>query len=499
MSNRRPPDDRLRPEFTNTVYGDVNRLTNFGHVSGDVYILGHPARSLEEIKPSELELRYAPSMRDDVAKVISALRSRNVLYAELDNELWSGVFASLKDFRDTFAGLSGRITSKGPQDVKALVLSLLEAVMSFLRKHETSYIRFMSSDYQHLGAPHRERNWPGTGVAWRDLLYLRQLLLAAIKPLNFYAEDGDAIDWTIDSWKANLPEPRSVLPETAPFIVREERPYSLRDSKSYFDEALVRTVFWSPRYSYQYIQMTCYGTKGLPLLLVPLREQWSPRVEADYEANGVISSLANHIKDEKLKIYSIKFQYNPLDSCRLRYGDRPDSRDDWSLKEFDNTIVHEAIPIIARDLGEKARLFVGGISEAALLAATAYLRHPDLFEGLIGINGLYDVRELGDFHDVRDRYFFSIFEFLPNLNKHHHLDLMRSRQSIYLCAGQRDEPTRSRTLAFSRLLDDRGIGQHLDLWGYDVDDHRDWRSKMLVHTIDKVLQAQGTEDLKKHL
>ena len=217
----------------------------------------------------------------------------------MDFELWDHVFASLKNFREIFADLVGSVSSKGTHDVKALVTILLEATMSYLEKHHTSYLRFMSTDYQHLAPAHRERNWPGMGAAWRDLLYLRQLLVTAIEPLNHYAKGGEAIDWSINDWRANLPEPRSVVPETAPFVIREKRPYRLQESDSYFDEALVRTVFWSSRYSYQYVDMTIFGTNGLPLLLLPLRERWSDQVGIGYEENGIIKSLTSLIKAEK--------------------------------------------------------------------------------------------------------------------------------------------------------------------------------------------------------
>lgn len=40
-----------------------------------------------------------------------------------------------------------------------------------------------------------KRTWPGLGSATQNLLCLRDLLIAAIEPLNIYAEEGQAVHW----------------------------------------------------------------------------------------------------------------------------------------------------------------------------------------------------------------------------------------------------------------------------------------------------------------
>ena len=149
-----------------------------------------------ELNLGALKLKYTDAMRQDVAQVLAKLREKRVLFAKIDHEIWEYVFSSLKDLRSALSEISGRLHTRGPNDIKAAVDFMVSVVAGYLAEYETDYIRFMSRPNIHKLAPaHLERNWPRLGEAADDLILLRKLLHAAIIKINQYAEDGTVLDW----------------------------------------------------------------------------------------------------------------------------------------------------------------------------------------------------------------------------------------------------------------------------------------------------------------
>lgn len=137
-------------------------------------------------------------MRDDVAFALSRLESRNVLRAEIDNELWRYVFESLRTLRDALSDTSGKLRTRGPRDVKATLQFMVTAISAYLEEHDASYVLYMSSHGGwEPGWAHVEREWLQAmgGRPAEDLLALRGAIDKAVVNLNEYADDGHAIDW----------------------------------------------------------------------------------------------------------------------------------------------------------------------------------------------------------------------------------------------------------------------------------------------------------------
>jgi HEAT repeat protein len=137
----------------------------------------------------------AQRMREAVAQVLAMLRSKSALYADLDNEFWGAVFASLRDLRNALTETRGKLGVNGPRSVLALLDLMIESVREYLGKHEARYRGFMESELQNLKPTRRELQWPELPSAASDLLLLREILIASIEPLNVYTEEGQAVNW----------------------------------------------------------------------------------------------------------------------------------------------------------------------------------------------------------------------------------------------------------------------------------------------------------------
>ena len=102
-----------------------------------------------------------------------------------------------------------------------------------------------------------------------------------------------------------------------------------------------------------------------------------------------------------------------------------------------------------------------------------YLRHPDVFDSVIALSGLYDVRYFfGDYHD-RNVYENSPIDYLWNLNDGWFLDKYRSGNIIVATGqGNWEEVSIRDTRKIEEVMRFKNIPAWIDFWGTDV--HHDW-------------------------
>lgn len=131
------------------------------------------------------------------------------------------------------------------------------------------------------------------------------------------------------------------------------------------------------------------------------------------------------------------------------------------------------MPFIEERLGEGVRALATGCSLGAYHAANFFFRHPDLFDAVISLSGLYSLRfSLGDSLEG-GAYFHSPLDYLPGLEDPWFLDRYR-QSSLVFCTGQGtwEEDSIRETLAMKGILESKGIPAWVDLWGHDV--YHDW-------------------------
>jgi hypothetical protein len=138
--------------------------------------------------------RSDAATRRAVAGVLAMLRSRNVLYADLDNEIWQYVFASLHELRSAFAETYAQLIIDGPPDVTSLVDLMVTATREYLARFEASYVRHMGDMPSDRSLVVWEREWPERQDASLGLIALREVLVGAIERLNAFALPGERVD-----------------------------------------------------------------------------------------------------------------------------------------------------------------------------------------------------------------------------------------------------------------------------------------------------------------
>ena len=235
----------------------------------------------------------------------------------------------------------------------------------------------------------------------------------------------------------------------------------------------------------RYMEYKVYGEGGKPVLVFPT----SKGRFYQYEDFGMISAIGNFIDAGRIQVWAC----DGIDGETF-YAEHPNLGERIKRHEqYDRYIVEELIPSIAEksrkaNKGKEYKLLVTGCSMGAYHSANFFFRHPELFDTLIALSGLYSTRYF--FADYMDEitYFNSPIDYLRNLSDERYLGLYR-KSRIILCCGQGayEDEMIADTLQMKAILAERNIPAWVDLWGYDVNHDWCWWKKQIIYFLNNCL------------
>ena len=224
-----------------------------------------------------------------------------------------------------------------------------------------------------------------------------------------------------------------------------------------------------------------YGESGWPIVAFPIQDAMSD----SYEQFGMVDAMKDYIESGKVQLFV-------LDSV---------DAEGWSdrggdnvlrvkvIEAFYNYVCEEVVPFVHERNSSDLRPLTMGCSLGATHALVAFLRRPDLFQGVIALSGGYDAQFFfGDWMNTT-LYFNSPVHFLPNTpHDHPYIDLY-NRREIVLCCGQ--GAWEEEGLRTEHIVDDAfralGVDAWCDYWGNDVDHDWPWWQKQVQYFLPYVL------------
>lgn len=127
-----------------------------------------------------------------------------------------------------------------------------------------------------------------------------------------------------------------------------------------------------------------------------------------------------------------------------------------------------------------------GVSMGGYHSANFFFRHPDIFDSLISLSGLFQLNMfVGDFVDD-NIYYNSPLLYLPGLNDPWYLDKYRASK-IIICAGQGlwEDKMVDDVRTLEKILAEKQVPAWIDLWGSDVNHDWPWWRKQLPYFLSK--------------
>jgi esterase/lipase superfamily enzyme len=249
---------------------------------------------------------------------------------------------------------------------------------------------------------------------------------------------------------------------------------------SYLDHSVPRDLngWHSPMLDLP-MPIVTYGDRGRPLLLFPT-------AAADFLENErffLVKSIEPAIMAGRVRVFSI-------DSInRLAWMDSKVPVAEQARRQalYARYVEEEVVPYVRHVCGDgSVRITTTGASFGAFHAANALLRRPDLFDGLIGMSGFYDLEPdyLKGYSDD-NCYFNNPAWYLPNLSGPP-LELLRAACRIVLVSGRGAYESPGASQQFSTLLNEKGIPHLMDFWGPDVNHDWPWWRRMLPYYLDRL-------------
>jgi esterase/lipase superfamily enzyme len=149
-----------------------------------------------------------------------------------------------------------------------------------------------------------------------------------------------------------------------------------------------------------------YGHDGRPVIAFPSQDgrYW------DWEGWGMIDAVGGLIEAGRLRLIAVdSIDWQSWTNTAAPPGDRARRHD-----AYDRYLATELMPFVTSLTGAD-RAWTTGASMGAFHAVNVVFRHPDLFDGLVAMSGLYRLRHfIGDYVDEAV-YFNSPLHYLPGL------------------------------------------------------------------------------------
>jgi len=240
--------------------------------------------------------------------------------------------------------------------------------------------------------------------------------------------------------------------------------------------------WWSPSLN-QDMELKVYGYYGKPVVVFPAQ---SGRFY-DFENFGMVGAVADFIEGGKIKVFAVdgiddqtwaNWDAHPADRARRH-------------QDYDRYIVEEVAPFIDQHCNHSMQKFLTtGVSMGGYHSANFFFRHPDLFDALIAISGVYSLQMfVGDYTD-ENIYLNSPLAYLQNLEDAWYLDQFRASQIIIVSGqGAWEDEMLDETLQLKSILEAKGIPAWVDIWGNDVNHDWPWWQRMLPYFLGKMTLA----------
>ncbi|PIQ23167.1 hypothetical protein COW36_19305 [bacterium (Candidatus Blackallbacteria) CG17_big_fil_post_rev_8_21_14_2_50_48_46] len=230
--------------------------------------------------------------------------------------------------------------------------------------------------------------------------------------------------------------------------------------------------WWSPQLE-QTMALKVYGSAGKPMLVFPTQEGRF----FEFEDFGMVEVCAEDIEAGRIQIYTV----DGIDAQSWTHPHLSVPARVARYEQYERYILQEVLPFIRENNPlHSQRILTTGCSMGAYHAANFFFRHPDKFDALLAISGVYRLNLfIGNYMDSQV-YFHTPLAFLPHLNDPQTLKYLRESQIIVSVGqGAWEDPMLADTRALKTILDQKQIPCWIDIWGHDVNhDWPWWRKKM---------------------
>lgn len=236
--------------------------------------------------------------------------------------------------------------------------------------------------------------------------------------------------------------------------------------------------WFSPALGHE-MELKLYGHYGQPILVFPAQNGRF----YDWEGHGgMVEACAHLLEAGRIKFICVDgIDWQSWTNKGIPPADRARRHND-----YDEYIMQEAVSFMRKNTGLDT-MWVTGCSMGAYHSANFFFRHPDVFDGIIAISGLYQVAGFVGDEGGMDAYHNSPLWYLRNMSDPWFLDHYRRNKIVFVVGqGRWEEECIRDTREMQEVLHQKGVYATVDYWGHDVDHDWPWWRKMLPHYLEQL-------------
>jgi esterase/lipase superfamily enzyme len=234
---------------------------------------------------------------------------------------------------------------------------------------------------------------------------------------------------------------------------------------------------WWSRNLGQDMELKVYGHAGKPVVVFPCQ---GGRFH-EYEDFGMVDACRPFIDAGAVTLFTL----DSVDWQSWLNASAPPADRARRHNDYDRYVVSEAAPFIRERFPNASGILATGCSMGGYHAANFFFRHPDVFDAVIALSGVYKLsRFIGEYMD-ENVYFNAPLAYLPALTDPWYLDRYR-RSRIVVCVGQgawEDEMVAD-TRELQAILAAKGIPAWIDYWGHDVNHDWPWWRRQIPYFLE---------------
>lgn len=228
------------------------------------------------------------------------------------------------------------------------------------------------------------------------------------------------------------------------------------------------------------VEIKVFGKYGFILLMFPSKSD-----EYDENTDGfIIDSVMNYVDKG---IFRIAFV--PTVDNHIWNSDILSSEEKSFLHfKYNNFLIEELVPRFYEMAGSPTPIITLGCGVGGYFASNTFFRRPDVFWGMISIDGFFDIRMLcKDFWD-ENCYFNSPLDFLRNLTEEYWLTYLKARRNIYVLASRDNQISAQQSEYLEWILRAKDIPGDFHSFDFQGTDGEKWAKALNDYVIKEFIR-----------
>lgn len=217
-----------------------------------------------------------------------------------------------------------------------------------------------------------------------------------------------------------------------------------------------------------------YGHWGPPMLYYPT----SGGGASEFDYYGMQWDAKWFIDNGKVQFFAVD-GYNR----ESFYSDKWPHHKIIAHEAYEEFIKEEAIPLIY-DLSKNDFLGCMGCSFGAYNALHSIMKDPDIFKLSLSMGGVFDINSYMNGHYDLGVYFNNPVDYVPQIWDGDFIERFGRENFIILLSGANDKFLDG-TVRMHKILEEKGIPHHYEIWDPPCDHHEFWWKKQLPYILGK--------------